>query len=49
MVKLNEGVGPTVPKGAMVKVNYTGKLTNGQVFDTSVKRGKPIEFKVGVG
>ena len=49
IVKHNEGTGPTVPRGAMVKVHYTGKLANGQVFDSSVKRGQPIEFKVGVG
>lgn len=49
IVKHNEGTGPTVPRGAMVKVHYTGKLANGHVFDSSVKRGQPIEFKVGVG
>ena len=47
--KLNEGQGPVVPKGAKVKVHYTGKLQNGQVFDSSVTRGEPIEFIVGVG
>ena len=47
--KLNEGAGPTVPKGATVKVHYTGKLQDGTVFDSSVERGDPLEFKVGVG
>ena len=47
--KLNEGEGPTVPKGAMVKVHYTGKLLDGTVFDSSVERGDPLEFKVGAG
>ena len=47
--KLNEGTGPVVPKGAMVKVHYTGKLLDGTVFDSSVTRGEPLEFKVGVG
>ena len=37
--KLNEGSGPTVPKGATVKVHYTGKLEDGTVFDSSVPRG----------
>lgn len=47
--KLNEGTGPTCPKGAQVRVHYTGKLTNGQKFDSSHDRGEPLEFKVGVG
>jgi FKBP-type peptidyl-prolyl cis-trans isomerase len=41
--KLNQGEGPTVPNGAYVKVHYTGKLMDGTVFDSSVKRG-PFEF-----
>ena len=47
--KLNEGSGPVVPKGALVKVHYTGKLTDGTVFDSSVSRGEPLEFQVGIG
>ena len=47
--RLNEGEGGLVPRGAKVKVHYTGKLTNGTVFDSSVTRGEPIEFVVGVG
>ena len=47
--KLNEGTGPIVPKGANVKVHYTGKLLDGTVFDSSVERGTPLEFKVGMG
>ncbi len=31
-----------------VKVHYTGKLTNGQVFDSSLERD-PLEFTVGGG
>ena len=46
---LNEGTGPLVPKGSMVKVHYTGKFPDGRVFDSSVSRGKPLEFKIGVG
>ena len=47
--KTHETNGPQVPKGSVVKVHYTGMLTNGQVFDSSVQRGQPLEFKVGMG
>lgn len=46
---LNEGEGDIVPRGANVKVHYTGRLPDGTVFDSSVERGTPIEFQVGVG
>jgi FKBP-type peptidyl-prolyl cis-trans isomerase FklB len=29
-----------------VTVHYTGKLTNGTVFDSSVERGSPIDLPV---
>jgi peptidylprolyl isomerase len=32
--------------GDTVKVHYTGKLDNGEVFDTSKER-EPFEFKIG--
>ncbi|NPD45427.1 MULTISPECIES: FKBP-type peptidyl-prolyl cis-trans isomerase [unclassified Lentimicrobium] len=35
--------------GQTVKVHYTGKFLDGRVFDSSVSRGKPIEFKIGYG
>ena len=47
--KLNEGQGPVCPRGANVKVHYTGKLQDGTVFDSSVERGQPLSFRVGVG
>jgi len=37
-----------VKKNDKVKVHYTGKLTSGEVFDTSKERD-PLEFTVGSG
>ncbi|KAA2216979.1 MULTISPECIES: FKBP-type peptidyl-prolyl cis-trans isomerase [Maribacter] len=37
-----------VKEGDLVRVHYTGKLENGQVFDSSVNR-EPLEVKLGQG
>ncbi|WP_121665395.1 FKBP-type peptidyl-prolyl cis-trans isomerase [Mesonia aquimarina] len=37
-----------VKQNDTVKIHYTGKLNNGQVFDSSLER-EPIEFTVGGG
>ena len=39
----------TVKKGDKIKVDYTGTLDDGTVFDSSEKHGQPLEFKVGSG
>jgi FKBP-type peptidyl-prolyl cis-trans isomerase len=44
-----KGDGVPVKKGDEVIVNYTGLLTNGQKFDSSLDRGEPFSFRVGEG
>ena len=39
----------TAKDGDRVRVNYIGKLTDGKVFDSSEKQGKPLEFVIGSG
>ena len=48
-VMQHEGNGEKPEIGQMVKVHYTGSLLDGTVFDSSVERGEPIDFPVGVG
>ena len=44
------GDGKTFPKkGDMLTMHYTGKLTSGAKFDSSLDRGTPFSFQIGVG
>jgi FKBP-type peptidyl-prolyl cis-trans isomerase len=43
------GAGAVAQAGQHVKVDYTGWLTNGKKFDSSVGTGKPFDFLLGGG
>lgn len=47
--ELTEGKGPLAAKGHRVSVHYTGWLTNGNKFDSSLDRGQPFQFELGRG
>ena len=46
-IKVGTGAMPAV--GQKVKVHYTGWLTNGTKFDSSLDRGIPFKFNLGRG
>ena len=46
---LNEGTGASAKAGDSVEVHYTGWLTDGTKFDSSVDRGRPFSFQLGAG
>ena len=47
--ELNEGTGTEAKAGATVSVHYTGTLTDGKKFDSSLDRGSPFSFVLGRG
>lgn len=46
---LKVGTGETATSGKTVVVHYTGWLTNGTKFDSSLDRKEPFEFPLGQG
>jgi len=41
--------GKIAREGDQLTMHYTGKLSNGRKFDSSVDRNKPFQFTLGVG
>ncbi len=48
-IEVEAGTGAQAAAGKTVSVHYTGKFPDGKVFDSSISRGEPLEFKLGVG
>lgn len=46
---LKRGKGASAMIGQTVSVHYTGWLTDGKKFDSSVDRGQPFSFSLGAG
>lgn len=45
-IVIKEGIGEKPKENANVKVHYSGSLLNGTEFDSSVKRGKPLDLNL---
>jgi peptidylprolyl isomerase len=48
-ILVEEGSGIKAAAGNTVSVHYTGYLEDGTMFDSSVKRGQPFNFILGMG
>lgn len=46
---LQVGTGDEAASGRQVDVHYTGTLTDGKKFDSSLDRGRPFSFTLGAG
>jgi len=47
--ELAAGDGVSARRGQRVSVHYTGWLTDGKKFDSSLDRGQPFAFTLGAG
>jgi peptidylprolyl isomerase len=49
MIDEKIGDGAEAKANQLITVHYTGRLSDGTKFDSSVDRGKPFQFMLGVG
>jgi FKBP-type peptidyl-prolyl cis-trans isomerase len=47
--EIRVGNGEVAKEGSHVRVHYSGWLTTGKKFDSSVDRGQPFDFTIGNG
>ena len=43
------GMGSYAVAGSRITIHYTGRFIDGKVFDSSISRGEPLQFVLGVG
>jgi len=48
-IETESGTGKQAMAGNTVHVHYTGRLLDGTVFDSSIEKGEPFAFRLGVG
>ena len=48
-IETEKGTGDRAMAGNTVNVHYTGRLLDGTIFDSSVEKGVPYSFRLGVG
>jgi peptidylprolyl isomerase len=48
-IDIEVGTGDSPQTGQTVEVDYTGWLTDGTKFDSSLDRGQPLSFVIGTG
>ena len=49
VIIVKEGTGPVAVLHSLLSVHYSGWLENGTKFDSSLDRGAPLKFTIGIG
>ena len=49
IIDLIIGTGKQAERGALITAHYTGTLSDGTVFDSSIQKGIPFECVIGTG
>ncbi|MFT5705867.1 MAG: peptidylprolyl isomerase [Oceanospirillaceae bacterium] len=49
IIDLQIGEGKTAVKGALITTQYSGFLTDGTLFDSSINKGKAFQCVIGTG